>query len=346
MTVEERTIVDNLLSGDAKTREHFFLRRCRPLINGIIHRVYRDKAEYDALVNELYIHIMENDCARLRTFVGKNEGSLFGWLRKVAWHFFVEKAQKEQNISSMRVLLYDHEGEIIDPDPVDNGNSQPGVAMDVETVLDMAKLERDRLVLEKYYLEDMPKDEIAELLGVDINTLYTIKNRAENRVKKAARFATSAESDCAVVSEQYVLDFFEIHKSLEKVRMLAIEKGWLEETGMKLENIGKICSYYGLSIKKGNYTLQQIIRALDMGKSVITLVDGGELISDPLEERLEDAIVGGLADHSVVVLDVDEEDKKMWIFDPAIGTIPLAVSLDHFMDAWDDSGRYAMIISK
>lgn len=344
MNEEDNELISRILNGDEEFRARFFLKRCRPMIHGIIHKVFRDNAEYNELVNKLYIHVMENDCARLRTY--NVDGSLFGWLKQVAWNFFVKKAKKDQGINQLRTLLLDETGKVIDPEPVDYGNPHPGDAMDVDTVLDMVKIERDRMVLEKYYLEDMPEDKIAKLLGVNTDTLYTIKNRATNRLKKAARFATSAESDCAVVSEQYVLDFFEIHKSLEKVRMLAIEKGWLEETGMKLENIGKICSYYGLTIKKGNFTLPQIIHALDLGESVITLVDGGELISDPLEERLEDALVGGLADHSVVVLDVDESSRKMWIFDPAIGNIPLSISLDHFMDAWDDSNRYALIISK
>lgn len=59
------------------------------------------------------------------------------------------------------------------------------------------------------------------------------------------------------------------------------------------------------------------------GNQVMAAVDGGELIGDPLEERLEDILVGGIVDHCVVVL-----------------------SIAHFMDAWKDSDYYCVIISR
>ena len=75
-------------------------------------------------------------------------------------------------------------------------------------------------------------------------------------------------------------------------------------------------------------------------------VDGGELIGDPLEERLEDILVGGIVDHCVVVLSVSIENDEVSLYDPAFGVIPLAVSIAHFMDAWKDSDYYCVIISR
>ena len=84
----------------------------------------------------------------------------------------------------------------------------------------------------------------------------------------------------------------------------------------------------------------------DAGKQVLVAVDGGELIGNPFEERLEDALVGGIADHCVVVLNYDEEENKVMLFNPAFGDIPLTVSTETFLDAWEDSGNYTIEVSR
>lgn len=86
--------------------------------------------------------------------------------------------------------------------------------------------------------------------------------------------------------------------------------------------------------------------ALDKGYQVMAAVDGGELIGDPLEERLEAFLVGGILDHCVVVLSVDMENDEVSLYDPAFGVILLTVSLTHFMDAWKDSEYYCVLISR
>lgn len=89
-----------------------------------------------------------------------------------------------------------------------------------------------------------------------------------------------------------------------------------------------------------------ISAAINAEKQVLVAVDGGELIGNPFEEKLEDALVGGIADHCVVVLNYDEEDNKVMLFNPAFGDIPLTVSTETFLDSWEDSGNYTIEVSK
>ena len=88
------------------------------------------------------------------------------------------------------------------------------------------------------------------------------------------------------------------------------------------------------------------MKALDEGKQVIAAVDGGELIGDPVEERIEDVFVGEIVDHCVVVLAVDIDMDEVALFDPAFGPIPLSVSIAHFMDAWADSNYHCVLIGR
>ena len=84
--------------------------------------------------------------------------------------------------------------------------------------------------------------------------------------------------------------------------------------------------------------------ALEEGKQVIAAVDGGELIGDPLEERLEDILAGGIVDHCVVVLSASVPDDEVVLYDPAFGPVPLTVTIAHFLDAWEDSNYHCVLV--
>lgn len=347
MTREERKIINGLLAKDNKTTRGFFFTKCRPMFNGIIHNVFRDNADYDELVNELYIYLMDNDGRRLRTF-GQDDAedilqdtafALFKWLRTTAWRFFADKAEREQSIEEQRKFVKDEDGEDVDVEVEDRNNVDPQTEIDANIFFDMIKLERDREVLKKYFVEDLEADVISEKLGISKENLYNIKKRALNRLQQAARHATNEESLCAIICEQYVLDTFGTHKSLDFLRALSEEKDWITHTGVTLENIGAICRSFGFpTYSRTHADLTDISAALDSGHQVIVAVDGGELIGNAALELLEDHFFGEISDHCVVVLAV--EDETVTMYDPAFGTTPLSVNKEHFMDAWEDSGRY------
>lgn len=353
MTREERRIINGLLNRDNKITKVFFFTKCRPMFHGMIHKVFRDNADFEELVNDFYLYLMEKDGKRLRSF-GKNDTedneqdtayALIKWMNTTALRFFSKIAQKEQDIEEQKIIGKDKNGEAVEIDVKDEGCKDPSIGIDADIYFNMITLERDREVLKKYFLEGLEPDDISEQLGVSKANLYNIKNRALSRLQQAARHATSAESLCSIICEQYVLDVFEIHKSLEELQSLSEEKGWLTKTGVTLENIGTLCRESGLSvISKSGGTLEDIGSALEEGRQVIIAVDGGELTGNPLEEGIEDALGCQVSDHCVVVLAVEE--NSVTLYDPAFGTMPLTVSKEHLIDAWADSGRYYVTISQ
>ena len=353
MTSEERRIINGLLARDNKITRVFFFTKCRPMFHNMIHNVFRDKADYDELVNDLYLYLMEKDGRRLRSF-GQDETedndqdtayALIKWLKTTAWRYFAGKAEREQSIEERRKFVKDEDGEDVDVEIEDKNNKDPGIDIDAHIYFDMIRLERDREVLKKYFIEDLEPDVISEKLGISKENLYNIKKRAINRLQQAARHATSEESLCSIICEQYALDIFAIHKSLDALRALSVEKGWITETGVTLENIGILCKEFGLHVEaQPEGRLAELESALEEGYQVIAAVDGGELTGNQLEEEIEDAFYGQISDHCVVVLAI--EDDTVTLYDPAFGYTPLAVSRNHFIDAWNDSNRFFVKISK
>lgn len=219
--------------------------------------------------------------------------------------------------------------------------------INIAALLDSIELERDRLVLEKIDIEGVSYDELASLTGITKANLYNIRKRALERLKKKARIALrEADASYAIRCEQYILDMFGIHKSMAELKRIAEEKGWLTDSGVAIENLGKLTMQFGLSVRTGKSDITKIVSAIDSGKQIIAAVDGGELIGNPFEEKLEDVLVGGIADHCVVVLYYDKEEDNVILFNPAFGDIPLTVSSKTFVDAWEDSGYYTIEIGE
>ena len=337
----DQEIIQGLIERNERITREFFFRRCQPLFFALIAKFYPSGADYDELVNELYLHLMEDNARRLRKYEGR--ASIYQWLKRVAGNYFLDKVSRERvvdNATDNRLL---EEAKKI---PTDDSTQE--TEMDVAAILDQIKNENYRLVLQKHVMEGLSFDELEKITGIKKANLYNIKRRALNALEKIARIArTQGDVLCAVRCEEYILHCFGIHKPLEELRDLALSKGWLAEDGARIQDLGNISAEYGLTVKRAHdANLQDIMKALDEGKQVIAAVDGGELIGDPVEERIEDVFVGEIVDHCVVVLAVDIDMDEVALFDPAFGPIPLSVSIAHFMDAWADSNYYCVLIGR
>ncbi|MBQ9184718.1 MAG: sigma-70 family RNA polymerase sigma factor [Bacteroidales bacterium] len=343
----DQEILQGLIAHDEKITQYFFFNKCQPIFFHAINKIFDSKADYDELVNELYTHLMESDARRLRMFEGRS--NIYSWLSSVAKNFFLEKKNHERLIEKEHDDSLNKEaGRIIDESSDRPDQKQEEEDMRVAAILDQIENERYRLVIEKHVLEGMSFDELEKLTGISKANLYNIKMRALKKVEQIMKIARSkSDSLCAVRCEQYILHCFGIHKSLDELRDLATAKGWLTEDGARIQDLGNTSKEFGLRVEKlSDASLQDIMKALDDGRQVIAAVDGGELIGDLVEERLEDVFAGGIVDHCVVVLGVDVDMDEVALYDPAFGPIPLSVSIAHFMDAWADSNYHCVLIFK
>lgn len=335
----DQEIIQGLIARDERITRDFFFRRCQPLIFALISKYYPGGADYDELVSDLYLHLMKDNARRLRQYEGRS--SIYQWLKMVARNYFLDQINRDRVIEneSEDRLLIKAKDESTD-------NSATEAVMDVAAILDLIENENYRLVLKKHVIEGMSFDELEKVTGIRKANLYNIKMRALKAMEKIAHIARSrGDVLCAVRCEEFILHCFGIHKRIEELRDLAVEKGWLTEEGVCVKDLGNAAAHFGLQVKKlDGAALQDIIQAIDAGKKVIAAVDGGELIGDPLEERLEDVLAGGIVDHCVVVLSACFESDEVCIFDPSFGPIPLTVTIAHFLDAWEDSNGHCVII--
>lgn len=336
----DNEIIQGLIARDGRITQDFFFQRCKPLIFSLISKYYPNQADYDELVNDLYLHLMEDDARRLRMYEGK--ASIYQWLKRVATNFFLDRKKRERLIETGTPDRLLKESDAI------TDNAAQEAVMDVAAILDQIENENYRLVLQKVVIEGMSFDELEKVTGIKKANLYNMKTRALKAMEKIARIARAkGDALCAVRCEEYVLHRFGIHKALRELEELALSEGWLSDEGALVEDLGNTSRYFGLQVEReSDADVPLIARALAQGKQVIAAVDGGELIGDPVEERLEDVFAGGIVDHCVVVLSVDVEADEVALFDPAFGPIPLTVSIAHFLDAWADSAYHCVVVGK
>ncbi len=177
--MDNKAIIDGLITGGDKVYRQFFFVDCRPLFMFIITNVFHYHVDYDEFVNELYIYLMENDAYRLKQFDGRS--SIYQWLKTVALRFalslrkkrvLIETNSKEELYKS-KAISYDEE-------------SSKHAKMDIESLLSMMGNERQVYVIRRHIIEGIDEPTLADELGIKVSHLYNIKKRAMTALIKVA----------------------------------------------------------------------------------------------------------------------------------------------------------------
>lgn len=171
LTDEE--IVQKLIERDNLITRIYFFEYCKPKFHSIIHEMFNYQVDYDEIVNELYIHLMEDDARRLRTF--HYSCSLSGWLQIVVRYYFMDKKKHDKVIENAGdAPLVEKEVESVSP------HAMIEAKIDIEQLI--KRLERTHpryaYVLRKLFLEDVPSEDLAKEMNITVANLYNIKKRA------------------------------------------------------------------------------------------------------------------------------------------------------------------------
>lgn len=95
----DQEIVASLIGRDPQATARFFFNDCRPLFLSVIRRVFGTQAvDYDEIISELYVLLMENDAKKLRSF--RFESTLYQWLKTTAIRHCLWLKQKARVIDN------------------------------------------------------------------------------------------------------------------------------------------------------------------------------------------------------------------------------------------------------
>ena len=173
----DQELIQGLINRDNRVTEEFFFVQCRPLFIRIMQNVFDYNVEYDEMVNELYVYLMEDDANKLRQF--QYRSSVYQWLKILAIRFFIKKRAKMIDGKNQETP-YDGCNQIVATESDTSANG------DLERLFEAMPNKRFVHVIRRLILEDMEPDMLAEEMGITTANLYNIKRRAMVQLTRAA----------------------------------------------------------------------------------------------------------------------------------------------------------------
>ena len=173
----DQEIIQGLIERDNQVTDEFFFVQCKSLFLSIICKVFNYEVEYDELVNELYLYLMEDDAKKLRGF--EYRSSVYQWIKVLAIRFFIKKRNELVENDSEESLC---EGE---PDPVTDENAH-SAKCDLQRLFALMPNKRYVYVIQKLIIEDQKPEKLAKEMGISVDNLYNIKRRAMAQLTQVA----------------------------------------------------------------------------------------------------------------------------------------------------------------
>ena len=173
----DQEIIQGLIARDNRVTEEFFFDKCRPLFYSIMKHVFDYEVEYDEMINELYVYLMEDDAVKLRKL--EYRSSVYQWLKILAIRFFIRK----------RTRMIDDSSE---DTPYDSGNQMPAPESEVSAKGDLERLfeamptKRYVYVIRRLIIEDWEPEQLAHEMNITTANLYNIKRRAMVQLTRIA----------------------------------------------------------------------------------------------------------------------------------------------------------------
>ena len=173
----DKEIIQGLIARDNRVTREFFFDKCRPLFYSIMQKVFDYEVEYDEMVNELYVYLMENDAIKLRNF--EYRSSVYQWLKVLAIRFFINKRGRMIDDTSQETP-YDGRQQAAD---AERDMTAEG---DMERLFDNMPSKRYVYVIRRLILEDCEYENLAKEMNITTANLYNIRRRAMAQLTRAA----------------------------------------------------------------------------------------------------------------------------------------------------------------
>lgn len=149
---------------------------------------------------------------------------------------------------------------------------------------------------------------------------------------------------CAIQCEGYILRKLGTDIDNQELTHQSEEKGWLKHDGIPLHRIGQLSSLYGLFVShRYDCSVKDIDEALRNDGGAIAVIDGTELYQSQQESDDNDRNSGLTPNHAVVITSITE--NTVFLFDPSSPNGIIERPLELFVNAWEDSSHYLVIIS-
>ena len=185
VSLTESELLNGCISGD-KESWTLFVKQYNKLIYHTIYKTLRvngqptNPDDINDLFQEVFTSFCENNCKKLRAFDPQKGVKLSSWLRMITVRMTIDHLRKMKPVTSLDALPVE---------PSQTGG-QEGLLDEESMGLLREVIEqlstKDKLLIELFYMKELPPEEIAQILKISVGALYTRKNRVLEKMRKIA----------------------------------------------------------------------------------------------------------------------------------------------------------------
>jgi len=182
----DRELVDAILAGDGRACEEFIDRFCR-LIYYSIRKIGVSREEEEDLFQESIRHLWEDDCQRLRQWQGSGLGKLSSFLRVVVVRLGLDYCRQRTVLRTVYLSSDQDTALALCQQSVERGPEALAIDAEQRRVVRSAMRRlspRDAEIIGRRYHRQQSYRDIADGLGMTVNTVGVALGRAERRLQK------------------------------------------------------------------------------------------------------------------------------------------------------------------
>jgi RNA polymerase sigma-70 factor (ECF subfamily) len=216
-----RTTYDALSDGDLVTaviaREPAawptFFAKYERLVVACIRRALRrygaahGEEDIEDLVSQTAFNLVKDDYKKLRTFDPTRGYKLSSWVGLIATNTALDALRRRAPTDVWSAASLDDTDPILptlaagDRDPAEALTQKDEVRLVRQAIDELS--ESDRLFLEYYYVDELEPEQIAQLMGISLNTVYSRKNKIREKLARKVRAGEAAtDEDAALDGEE------------------------------------------------------------------------------------------------------------------------------------------------
>ncbi len=187
---DDSSLIKDCISGKQEAWNVFVERFSRLVyysINKVTYVCNLNQDDIEDIFSGVFLSLLENDYNKLKRFEGKKGCTLSSWIRLITIRHSIDFLRKQKNQISIDNETYT--SRILNNSLADN-------KLSIIERMELSENERiikktiellpssDRLFMELYYNKELPPEDIADIMNISVNTVYSKKNRIRGKLVK------------------------------------------------------------------------------------------------------------------------------------------------------------------
>jgi len=186
MTEQERNLLAGCLQREKAAWDAFVLQYSGLVYHTIkktfiLYHTAPRTDQVEDLFQEFFLSILRDDFKKLRQFKGERRCSLASWIRVIAARLTIDFLRKQE---SSKV-------EVTNNIPLEGSDPPLAVTQREEEEMLLQTLQslspRDRIFIDLCFRQGLPPDDIAAILKISVNAVYTQKSRILDKLRETLK---------------------------------------------------------------------------------------------------------------------------------------------------------------